>query len=167
MVAGGLSCSSYSDRANTAELIYWTAPSVEVSRFDRAIVEEWHASHANDPLKWGTIPAGTTSEEVILTSIATGTNPDICTNILAGFAAQLADAEAIVALDTLPGFWEIAEKRKMTDNIKNNWLYNGHVYDLPISTRIEPMWYNKTMLDALGATATPATSRPFLTPAPK
>ncbi|MCH7679201.1 extracellular solute-binding protein [candidate division KSB1 bacterium] len=162
LVAGGLSCSSSSDRANTAELIYWTAPSVEVSRFDRAIVEEWHASHANDPLKWGTIPAGTTSEEVILTSIATGTNPDICTNIFAGFAAQLADAEAIVALDTLPGFWEMAEKRKMTDNIKNNWLYKGHVYVLPIYISPEMMWYNKKMLDELGATAPPRTYGEFL-----
>ena len=162
LVAVGLSCSSSNDRTDTAELIYWTAPSVEVSRFDRAIVEEWHVSRPNDPLKWGTIPAGSTSEEVILTSIATGTNPDICTNIFAGFAAQLADAEAIVALDTLPGFWEMAEKRKMADNIKNNWLYKGHVYVLPIYISPRMLWYNKKILDELGVTKLPRTYSEFL-----
>ena len=141
--AVSLSCRSSNETDNIAKLVYWTAPNVEFSVFDRALVEEWNASHPGRQIKWETIPAGTTSEEVILTAIATGTGPDISSNAFGGFAAQLADADAIVALDTLPGFWEVVENRNMTNNIKKNWFYKGHIYVMPIYISPQLMWYNK------------------------
>ncbi|MEE9119245.1 MAG: extracellular solute-binding protein, partial [Calditrichia bacterium] len=125
LVVANMSCSSSNDTSNAAKIVYWTAPSVEVTEFETEIVAEWNSTHPDIQIDWKTIPAGRSSEEVILTAIATKTGPDICSNIFGGFAAQLADAKVIVALDTLPGFWEVVEKRKMTDIINKNWFYKG------------------------------------------
>ncbi|MCH7731749.1 MAG: extracellular solute-binding protein [Candidatus Marinimicrobia bacterium] len=146
-----------------ANVVYWTAPSVELSRFESKMVEEWNSSHPDSTIDWKTIPAGTTSEEVLLTAIATRTGPDICSNIFGGFAAQLADAQVLVALDTLPGFWDVMEKRKMTNIIRNNWFYKGHVYVIPVYVNPEMMWYNKKMLDKSGITKLPRTYSEFFT----
>ena len=159
----GWSCGSSGQRNNSHGITYWTAPSVELSRFEKKMVEEWNSSHPDSPIDWKTIPAGTTSEEVLLTAIATRTGPDICSNIFGGFAAQLADAQVLVALDTLPGFWDVMEKRKMTNIIRNNWFYNGHVYVIPVYVNPEMIWYNKKMLDKLEVTKLPRTYSEFFT----
>ena len=159
----GWSCGSSVQRNNSHGIAYWTAPSVELSRFESKMVEEWNSSHTGSPIDWKTIPAGTTSEEVLLTAIATRTGPDICSNIFGGFAAQLADAKVLVALDTLPGFWDVMEKRKMTNIVRNNWFYKGHVYVIPVYVNPEMMWYNKKMLDKSGITELPRTYSEFFT----
>ncbi len=142
---------------------YWTAPSLELSQFEKVIVEEWNSSHPDSPIDWKTIPAGISSEEVLLTAIATKTGPDICANIFGGFASQLADAGVIVALDTLPGFWDLVQRRNMTNIIRNNWLYKGHVYVLPVYTNPEMMWYNKEILNTYNITELPRTYSEFFT----
>ncbi len=158
----GFFCKSTNEETKIKKIVYWTAPSVEVTEFERGIVAEWNSTHPDNQIDWKTIPAGRSSEEVILTAIATKTGPDICSNIFGGFAAQLADAKVIVALDTLPGFWEVVEKRKMTNIINKNWFYKGHVYVLPVYINPTMMWYNKKILDELGVSELPATYSEFL-----
>lgn len=158
-----MSCNSSKVEDDTKTLSYWTAPSLELSKFESKMVEEWNLSHPDSLIDWKTIPAGTTSEEVLLTAIATRTGPDICSNIFGGFAAQLADAKVLVALDTMPGFWDVMEKRNMANIIRNNWFYNDHVYVIPVYVNPEQMWYNKKMLDKLGITELPRTYTEFFT----
>ncbi|RMD94153.1 MAG: extracellular solute-binding protein [Calditrichaeota bacterium] len=157
-----LACFSSYESSDDGQLIYWTAPNVEVSEFDRTMVHMWNTTHPQNKIKWEIIPAGTTSEEVLLTAIATGRGPDISTNIFAGFAAQLAEADAIVALDTLPGFWQLLEKRKMTSIVKKNWMFKGHVYVLPIYISPQLMWYNKRILNELEVNRLPKTYGEFI-----
>ena len=70
-------CDSKVVKDGSQNVVYWTAPSVELSRFEKKVVEEWNSSHPDITITWNTIPAGVTSEEVILTAIATRTGPDI------------------------------------------------------------------------------------------
>jgi len=156
-------CDSTQVRDGSQNIVYWTAPSVELSRFEKEVVEEWNSSHPDIQITWNTIPAGVTSEEVLLTAIATRTGPDISSNIFGGFAAQLADAGVIVALDTLPGFWDLMKKRRMTNIIRDNWFYREHVYLLPVYVNPEMIWYNKKMLDKFGITKLPRTYSEFFT----
>lgn len=156
-------CDSKQVRDGSQNVVYWTAPSVELSRFEKKIVEEWNASHPEAQITWNTIPAGVTSEEVILTAIATRTGPDISSNIFGGFAAQLADAGVIIALDTLPGFWDLMEKRKMANIIRDDWFYKGHVYIIPVYVSPQLMWYNQSILDKYGITELPRTYSEFFT----
>ncbi len=76
-----MSCHSSKAEDDTKAVSYWTAPSLELSRFESKMVEEWNLRHSDSIIDWKTIPAGTTSEEVLLTAIATRTGPDICSNI--------------------------------------------------------------------------------------
>ncbi|MCH7887448.1 MAG: extracellular solute-binding protein [Candidatus Marinimicrobia bacterium] len=156
-----LSCGSEEKEAGSGGIEYWTAPSIELSRFEKEVVDKWTSTHKETPIDWKTIPAGITSEEVILTAIATRTGPDVISNIFGGFAAQLADAGVIVALDTLPGFWDVVEKRKMANIVRNDWFYKGHIYVIPMYTNPEMVWYNKEMLDKFGITELPRTYSEF------
>ena len=156
-------CDSRQARDGSQNIVYWTAPSVELSRFEKKVVEEWNSSHPEARITWNTIPAGVTSEEVILTAIATRTGPDISSNIFGGFAAQLADAGVIVALDTLPGFWDLMERRNMANIIRDNWFYKGHVYIIPVYVNPQLMWYNQSILDQHGITELPRTYSEFFT----
>ena len=153
-----LSCRTHVESQN---ITYWTAPSLELSQFEKGIVDEWNSSHSDSPIDWKTIPAGISSEEVLLTAIATRTGPDICANIFGGFASQLADAGVIVALDTMPGFWDLVQRRNMTNIIRNNWIYKGHVYVLPVYTNPEMIWYNTEMLSTFNITEIPRTYSEF------
>ena len=156
-----VSCGSEDKEAGYDGIEYWTAPSIELSRFEKEVVDKWTSTHLETPIDWKTIPAGITSEEVILTAIATRTGPDVISNIFGGFAAQLADAGVIVALDTLPGFWDVVNNRKMANIVRSNWSYKGHIYVLPIYINPEMMWYNKEMLDKCGITELPRTYSEF------
>ncbi|MCH7820245.1 MAG: extracellular solute-binding protein [Candidatus Marinimicrobia bacterium] len=156
-----LSCGSEEKEAGSDGIEYWTAPSLEMSRFEKEVVDKWNSTHKETPIDWKTIPAGNTSEEVILTAIATRTGPDVISNIFGGFAAQLADAGVIVALDTLPGFWDVVEKRKMSNIVRNNWFYKGHVYVMPIFINPVMVWYNEEMLNKSGITELPRTYSEF------
>lgn len=156
-----VSCGSEDKKADSNGIEYWSAPSVELSKFEKQVVDKWTSSHEETPIDWKTIPAGTTSEEVILTAIATRTGPDVISNIFGGFAAQLADAGVIVALDTLPGFWDVVENRHMTNIVRNNWFYKGHIYVMPIYINPELMWYNEEMFDNCGFTEVPRTYSEF------
>ena len=156
-----LSCGSEENEAGSKGIEYWTAPSIELSRFEKQVVDKWNSTHQETQIDWKTIPAGNTSEEVILTAIATRTGPDVISNIFGGFAAQLADAGVIVALDTLPGFWDVVEKRKMANIVRNDWFYKGHIYVMPIYVNPEMIWYNKEMLDKFGINELPRTYSEF------
>jgi multiple sugar transport system substrate-binding protein len=149
------------------ELAYWTAPDIDLSRFEKHMVEEWNSTHPESRIDWKTIPAGTTSEEVILTAVATGTGPDICGNIFGGFAAQLADAGVLVALDTLPGFWELTRERRMEGIIRRDWIYGGHVYVLPVYVNPMLILYNRDLLALAGKEKPPRTYSEFLALADK
>ena len=156
-----LSCGSNEKNSGSNGIEYWSAPSMELSRFEKEVVDEWNSTRWETPIDWKTIPAGNTSEEVILTAIATRTGPDVISNIFGGFAAQLADAGVIVALDTLPGFWDVVENRKMANIVRNDWFYKGHIYVMPVYTNPVMIWYNKKMLDKYGITELPRTYSEF------
>jgi len=72
----------------TTTIEFWTAPNPFQEAFWSEVVKEWNNTHPDQQIKWQVIPAGNSSEEVILTALATGTGPDLSTNIFTGFAAQ-------------------------------------------------------------------------------
>jgi multiple sugar transport system substrate-binding protein len=138
------------------ELVFWTAPNPLQERFWKETVAEWNANNADIQIKWSTIPAAGSSEEAILTSIASGRMPDICTNIFSGFAAQLIEADILVPLDSFPDFWELIDARKMRPIIEK-WKFGRNYYVLPIYSNPIMMWWRMDILESLGYTVPPRT----------
>lgn len=139
-------------------LTFWTAPNPQQEAYWKGIVDSWNASHPEIQVEWDVIPAGASSEEVLLTAIATGTAPDISTNIFSGFAAQLVTSEVVVALDEeFTDFWEVVEGRKMRSILEKGWGYKGHYYVLPLYNNAMRYWWSQKALDDAGMAEPPRT----------
>src|SRR6056297_3753607 len=109
------------------KITLWTAPNMYQEQFWKIILEEWKEVRPDIEVEWKTIPASGSSEEAILTAIVTDKTPDLCTNIFSGFAAQLIEADQLVALNTLEGFDQLVEKRKTKEGIQG-WNFSGKYY---------------------------------------
>lgn len=138
------------------EIVFWTAPNPLQEEFWKGLVAEWNNNHPDVQIKWSVIPAAGSSEEAILTAIAAGEGPDICTNIFSGFAAQLIEADQLVPLETLPGFWDLIKARKM-ETIIEGWKLSNHYYVFPIYSNPMMMWWRKDLLKELGYDHPPRT----------
>jgi multiple sugar transport system substrate-binding protein len=122
------------------------------------VVDRWNAEHPEIQVEWQVIPAGASSEEVLLTAIATGTAPDISTNIFSGFAAQLVGSGAAVALDEeFSDFWDVVEGRQMRNILEKGWGVDGHYYVLPLYNNAMRYWWGQKSLDDAGMAEAPVT----------
>lgn len=140
-----------------AIVTFWTAPNPAQELFWKDVVDDFNATHPDIQIDWAVIPAGASSEEVLLTSVATGTAPDISTNIFAGFAAQLISSGAAVPLDEFPGFWDTVEGRQMRNILEKGWEFEGHQYIMPIYNNAMQYWWGKDLLEAAGMSEPPRT----------
>lgn len=153
--------------AGVTTLELWTQPNVNSERYWKPIIDEFNSTHENIQIDWKTIPTGGSSEEIILTAIATGTQPDICTNIFSGFLAQLVENEVVVALDDeFSDFWDLAKDAKM-DGLMKGWEIGGKNYELPMYVNTMQDWYNKDLLAKAGLSTPPRTYSEFLAAAAK
>lgn len=103
---------------SVTKLVFWTAPDPQQEVFWKELVAEYEQLHPEIDIEWSTIPAAGSSEEAILTAIASGRAPDVCTNIFSGFAAQLVEIDQLVEFDKLEGFDEVVEKEKWVIYLK-------------------------------------------------
>ncbi len=156
------------EEAKKVTLVFWTQPNPLSEKTWKSAVDGWNVSHPNVQLDWKTIPTGGSSEEIILTALATQTQPDICTNIFSGFLAQLVENDAVVALDQeFPGFWDLTKKAKMENIIKKGWAIDGKYYELPMYCNTMMDWYNKDLLKKAGLDKPPRTYSEFMDAAAK
>ncbi|RAO98363.1 sugar ABC transporter substrate-binding protein [Petrotoga sp. 9PW.55.5.1] len=138
------------------KLVFWTAPNPQQEAFWKEVVAEYESLHPEIEIEWSTIPAAGSSEEAILTAIASGRAPDISTNIFSGFAAQLVEIDQLMELDKLDGFDELVEARKM-GSIIEGWQINGKNYVIPIYSNPILMWWRSSLLREAGFENPPRT----------
>jgi len=154
-------------REKPAELVFWTAPNKFQNRYNKEIVDTWNRENPDIKIKWTPIPQGESSEEVIFAAIASGTAPNLLTNVFSGFAETLAKDKVLIPLDTLPGFEELIKERDMVDIIEYYRSPDGHIYVIPIYTNAMLWRYNKELLDELGLDKPPRTYDELLSLADK
>ncbi|MDY7039259.1 MAG: extracellular solute-binding protein [Chloroflexota bacterium] len=146
------------EMAEPVTVKFWTAPNPQQEAYWLDVVEDWNATHPDIQIEWEVIPAGASSEEVLLTAIATGTAPDISTNIFSGFAAQLVASGAVVALDEeFADFWDVVEGRQMRNILEKGWGYKDDYHVLPLYNNAMRYWWGKELLEEAGMTEAPRT----------
>nr|WP_206076300.1 extracellular solute-binding protein [Marinitoga lauensis] len=138
------------------KIVFWTAPNPNQEAYWKKLVAEYEKLNPDIDIEWTTIPAAGSSEEAILSAIASGRTPDICTNIFSGFAAQLIELDQLVELNKLPGFNDLIASRKMESIIKG-WNFMGKTYVLPIYSNPILMWWRKDILEKYGWEKPPRT----------
>ena len=135
---------------------FWTAPNPQQEAFWKEMVEIWNQNNPDAQIKWKVIPATGSSEESILTAIASGEGPDLCTNIFSGFAAQLIEADILVPWNEFDGYENLLEKRGMAEAIKG-WEFDGNSYVIPIYSNPMLVWWRNDLLKEAGFDSPPRT----------
>lgn len=157
-LAGGLSllagCGP-SRRARPADRIrLWVAPNEAEEGFWKIAVARWNAARRGLPVQFTTIPTAGSSEDTVLSALVAGTEPDLCTNVFAGFAVQLAALGQVVNLAAMPGYAELVARRHM-QAILPGWTQEGMVAALPIYSSPTLLWWRADLLAANGLSAPP------------
>jgi len=134
----------------------WIAPNETQEGFWKVAVSAWNETGNGMQVEFTTIPASGSSEEAILTAIASGNAPDVSTNIFSGFAAQLADLDQLVDLSTLDGFDGLVAARKM-ETIMAGWENGGKSFVFPIYSNPILVWWRADLLAKAGWDKLPQT----------
>lgn len=134
----------------------WVAPNAAEEGFWKIAVARWNAEGRGLPVTFTTIPTAGNSEDTVLSALVAGTEPDLSTNIFAGFAVQLATLGQVEDLAAMPGYAELVERRHM-GAIVPGWTQEGRVSALPIYSSPTLLWWRADLLEANGFGAPPRT----------
>ncbi len=127
----------------------WVAPNENEEAFWNTMVKEWNKDPSHTPVEFTTIPAANSSEEAIMNALASGTEPDLSSNIFIGFASQLDEIGQTEDLSKMPGYDDLIKNRQMT-NIVPAWKLNGKQTVLPIYVNPIVWWWRGDLLKQYG-----------------
>ncbi|MFD3247749.1 ABC transporter substrate-binding protein [Rahnella aquatilis] len=134
----------------------WIAPNVTQEVYWGEVVKEWNSNPANRKVEFTPIPAAGSSEEAIMNALASGTEPDISTNIFIGFAKQLSELKQLNDYAKMPGFQELVETRHMGKAVAS-WQFEGQQNVIPIYISPVVYWWRSDLLAEQGFDHVPAT----------
>ena len=143
-------------------LTYWTSQNPQERAWADVLVAEWNAEHPDIQVETQPIPAGQSSEEVLLAAVVAGTTPDLCSNIWPGVLNDFIRAGGVVALDEMPGFDSLMAARTPPELADRFVSADGHTYQLPWKTNPILMIYNVDLFREAGATRPPRTYSEYL-----
>lgn len=138
-------------------LTYWTSQNPQERAWADVLVAEWNAAHPEVQVEAQPIPAGQSSEEVLLAAVVAGTTPDLCSNIWPGVLNDFIRAGGVVPLDRMPGFDSLMAARTPPELADRFVSADGHVYQLPWKTNPILMIYNADLFEAAGVARPPRT----------
>lgn len=136
------------------EVSFWSAPNQQQFDFWSAKAEAFNGT--NTQVNGNTIkvmvqqmPETPSSEAGIQNAIATGTVPAASENINVGFAAVLAESQAVYALEEEAWYQEICANRTISESMLTGWEVDGSQYVIPLFINPMSLQWNKKALDAL------------------
>lgn len=143
-------------------LVYWTSQNPQERTLADTLVARWNRLHPGVQVVVQPIPAGQSSEEVLLASIVAGTTPDLCSNIWPGVIHDLVRAGGVLPLDTMPGWDSLMAARVPPALRKRFRSADGRFHQLPWKTNPVMMMVNPAMLRAAGVARVPRTYSEYL-----
>ncbi|MGL4382333.1 MAG: ABC transporter substrate-binding protein, partial [Bacilli bacterium] len=151
-----LSACSSSKKANSKELMFWSAPNAQQLAHWTKLAQEYNESKPEYTIKVQQMPETPSSEAGIQNAIASKEAPIASENIMRGFASELANSKAIIDLSEFETFNEIIKKRHMED-IMAGWQIDGSQYVLPIFSNPMLVKWRIDELKKLGVNEMPKT----------
>ncbi len=132
------------------ELLYWPAANPFEVDLARRLASEWNARHPDVQVRVQPIPAGRSSEEVLLAAVVGHATPDICSNVSSGLLARLVRAGAVVRLDELAATGARLGERATEPMLAPLRLPDGGIYAVPWKTNPMMLMYNVDWLAETG-----------------
>lgn len=148
-------------------LTYWSAPNPQEFALAKELVTQWNAEHPDIQIKLQALPAGQSSEEVLLSAMVAGTTPDICSNIWPGVTNDFIRAKGLYPLSAFDDYLEVLGERIPEDILESARAADGNIYQVPWKTNPIMVQYNKKMFEEAGYTTFPRTYSEFIDAAAK
>jgi multiple sugar transport system substrate-binding protein len=173
-VTGLAACSTGNNtqESNTEEggvttIEFWAAPNPTQQVYWQGIADKFAEENPDIKVNVSPMKESPTSEASIQSAIAGGSAPTMSENINRGFAAQLAESEALVPLNEIEGWDEVLKGRSMEETIKGWEFADGQQYVLPIYSNAMLFGWRLDILNELGYSEPPKTYSEMLDVAKK
>jgi multiple sugar transport system substrate-binding protein len=150
------------DAEGVIHLTYWTAPNPEELALARHLVSMWNAANPDIQVTAQPIPAGQSSEEILLSAVAARTTPDLCSNIWPGITQDFVRAGGLLPLDMFADFDSLMQSRLPADLLDSFRAPDGRFYQIPWKTNPIMMQYNAGIFREAGIERPPRTYSEYL-----
>jgi multiple sugar transport system substrate-binding protein len=137
-------------RSAPITLTYWPAANPTETRLATRLAAQWNAEHPEVQVRVQPLPAGRSSEEVLLAAIVAKATPDISSNVSTALLARLVRAGSVVRLDDRVATAARLRERTSARMLAPLRLPNGGIYAFPWKTNPEMLMYNVDLLTAAG-----------------
>jgi multiple sugar transport system substrate-binding protein len=131
-------------------LTYWPAANPAEVRLATRLVTRWNAEHPDVQVRVQPLPAGRSSEEVLLAAIVAKATPDVSSNVSSALLARLVRAGGVVRLDDRPATAARLAERTTPPMLTTLRMPDGGIYAFPWKTNPEMLMYNVDLLAAAG-----------------
>jgi multiple sugar transport system substrate-binding protein len=138
------------EEGGPVRLTYWPAANPVEVELARHLIAGWNRTHPRVQVRVQPIPAGRTSEEVLLAAIVARSTPDVCSNISSALLARLVRAHGVVRLDRFPATAARLRERADPAMLAPLRLPDGGVYAFPWKVNPMMVLYNVDLLAAAG-----------------
>ncbi len=136
----------------TIELTYWPAANPLEVDLARRLATVWNDRHPDVQVHVQPIPAGRSSEEILLAAVVGNATPDICSNVSSGLLARLVRARSVVRLDELASTAARLRERAREPMLAPLRLPDGSIHAVPWKTNPMMLMYNVGLLAEAGVT---------------
>ncbi|MEX1186033.1 MAG: extracellular solute-binding protein [Gemmatimonadaceae bacterium] len=146
----GLDVAKTSGTADPITLTYWPAANPPEVRLATRLVAQWNAENPDVQVRVQPLPAGRSTEEVLLAAIVAKATPDVSSNVSSALLARLVRAGGVVRLDDRVATAARLRERTTDAMLGTLRLPDGGIYAFPWKTNPEMLMYNVDLLAAAG-----------------
>jgi multiple sugar transport system substrate-binding protein len=131
-------------------LTYWPAANPPETRLAMRLAAQWNSENPDVQVQVQPLPAGRSSEEVLLAAIVAKATPDVSSNVSSALLARLVRAGGVVRLDNRVATAARLKERTNSTMLASLRLPDGGIYAFPWKTNPEMLMYNVDLLRAAG-----------------
>jgi multiple sugar transport system substrate-binding protein len=144
--AGGVEIADARNAAGTITLTYWPAANPPETRLAVRLATQWNAENPGVQVRVQPLPAGRSTEEVLLAAIVAKATPDVSSNVSSALLARLVRAGGVVRLDDRVATAARLNERTSVAMLASLRLPDGGIYAFPWKTNPEMLMYNVDLL---------------------
>lgn len=148
--ATGVEVIEYPDDTDPIVLTYWPAANPAEVRLANRMAAEWNAAHPGVQVRVQPLPAGRSSEEVLLAAIVAKATPDVSSNVSTALLSRLVRAGSVVRLDDRVATAARLRERTTQAMLEPLRVADSGIYAFPWKTNPEMLMYNVDLLAASG-----------------
>jgi len=148
--ASGVEIDEHRGASAPITLTYWPAANPSETWLATQLASQWNAENPDVQVRVQPLPAGRSSEEVLLAAIVAKATPDISSNVSSALLARLVRAGSVIRLDERVATAARLTERTNAAMLESLRLPDGGIYAFPWKTNPEMLMYNVDLLASAG-----------------